>query len=137
MSLDEQLQAVYSELPTIACQRKCQDYCGPLIIPRVEFVNIELTGAVFDLRSMDHVDLSDKWKWMGKKKLVATPIEVCKMLYPNGKCRVYSHRPFICRIWGLINTPEMRCPHGCVPSRWLKDGEVRRFMERILAIKAS
>ena len=37
----ERLQAIYDELPTVTCQRKCQAYCGPLLIPRVEFVQIE------------------------------------------------------------------------------------------------
>jgi hypothetical protein len=38
-----------------------------------------------------------------------------------------------CRAWGMIDDPNMRCPFGCVPERWLTEKEVRSFMRRILA----
>lgn len=120
------------------CQRKCQAYCGPLLIPRIEYVQIEKTGAVFELSSIDTVQLSKKWRWMDKSKLVATRPGLdmrCTMLYPTGKCRVYADRPLVCRIWGLIDDPEMRCPYGCVPERWLTDKEVRSLMELIMRIQ--
>lgn len=119
------------------CQRKCQAYCGPLLIPRVEYVQIEKTGAVFELSGIATVELSKKWKWMDKSKLVQTqagPELRCTMLYPTGKCRVYADRPLVCRFWGLIDDPEMRCPFGCVPERWLTDKEVRSLVQRILEI---
>jgi Fe-S-cluster containining protein len=134
----ERLQKIYDELPSIECQRKCQQFCGPLLIPRTEYVNIEKTGAVFELSAVSQVELDRRWAWMDKTKLVATiPIPgtvSCTMLYPNGKCRIYEKRPLVCRGWGLIDVQGMRCPFGCKPSRWVTEKEFRSLMERILAI---
>jgi hypothetical protein len=44
----------------------------------------------------------------------------------TGKCKVYSIRPTICRLWGLVR--KMACPWGCVPERWLSDDEARRII---------
>jgi Fe-S-cluster containining protein len=139
METGEKLQAIYAELPKIDCKRKCQGACGPLLIPRVENVQIEKAGAIFDLSSIKDVELSEKWAWMDRTKLVATrPIPGsldCSMLYPSGKCRVYAIRPLVCRVWGMIDEPEMRCPFGCVPDRWLTGKEVRSLFERVLGIE--
>jgi Fe-S-cluster containining protein len=138
MTAAEQLQAIYAELPKMECKRKCQESCGPLLIPRIEYVQIEKTGAVFNLSSIDAVQLDRRWQWMPKKKLVATaPMPGtlnCSMLYPSGKCRVYEHRPFVCRTWGMIDDPNMRCPFGCKPEKWMTVKEAQAMMRRILEV---
>lgn len=139
LTAEEQLQAIYAELPTVECKRLCQAYCGPLVMPRVECVQIEKTGAIFTLAPISSVELDEHWDWMPKDKLVATiPREGsldCTMLYQNGKCRVYAKRPLICRIWGMHDSPLMRCPHGCIPDRWLSLKEISGLMKRILEIQ--
>jgi uncharacterized protein len=138
-TIDEQLQAIYAELPTMDCQRKCQEYCGPLLIPRVEFFNIENAGMVLSLGPISAVQLGPGWEWMDKKKLVATvpePDGHCSLLYPTGKCRIYDRRPLVCRIWGMVGDDvRMQCPHGCRPSRWLTNKEARVLTRRVLEIQ--
>lgn len=119
---EEQLQAIYAELPTVECRRKCQEYCGPLLIPRVEFVQIEKLNAFVQLAPISATVLGKEWKWMPKDKLVSLlPGHEghCSFLFPTGKCRAYAIRPLICRLWGMVDTPLLRCPYGCVPTRWV------------------
>lgn len=136
----EKLQAIYDGLPKVECRRKCQEFCGPLLIPRVEYVQIEKTGAFVSLgKPVTSVMLNKQWDWMPKDKLVALqPADLsnrCSLLYPLGKCRVYAVRPLICRLWGMVDTPLLRCPYGCVPDRWVTQKEVRELMLRVLAIQ--
>jgi Fe-S-cluster containining protein len=56
----------------------------------------------------------------------------CPMLSVNGRCTVYSVRPFICRLWGTIET--LACPEGCQPERWLSRTEAQEIFERLRAI---
>lgn len=57
---------------------------------------------------------------------------MCPMLAHNGKCRVYSVRPYICRLWGCVK--EMRCPQGCEPERWLTRDEAHEILKRLEAV---
>ena len=50
----------------------------------------------------------------------------CSMLAPNGRCTVYSLRPLVCRMWGVVRA--MPCPWGCEPERWLTDREAMKLM---------
>lgn len=104
--LDERLDALYAELPTIKCGGYCQDSCGPVEMSvrerqRIEAKHGEVTCGV------------------GPS---------CTMLRPDGTCRAYEIRPMICRLWGLMKS--MACPYGCKPDRWLTDAEAFMFLTR-------
>lgn len=111
--LDERLDALYAELPTIKCGGYCQDSCGPIEMSVRERQRIEGThGAV-----------------------TCGVGPSCTMLRPDGTCRAYEIRPMICRLWGLMES--MRCPYGCKPERWLTDAEAFMFLSRADAIGGS
>jgi|ERR1051326_7151292 Fe-S-cluster containining protein len=100
------LDALYAELPTIACQRKCHSACGPIFMSRVE------------------------WQRIIKKKGYeprATSID-CPLLV-SGLCSVYNVRPMICRLWGIVES--LPCPWGCKPQpRYLTHAEGHDFLLR-------
>lgn len=50
----------------------------------------------------------------------------------DGRCSVYVVRPLLCRLWGMVD--KMRCPHGCVPSRWPADDEIKAIFACYKAI---
>jgi uncharacterized protein len=133
----DSLEAIYAEIPRLDCQQKCQGCCGPLLVPKIEHRRIEQAGKIVTLASLAHVELNSMWKWMGKENLAAMQPDgnmSCQLLMPiTGRCTVYAIRPLICRIWGCIE--RMRCPHGCVPERWLTETEVRRMFEKILKLQ--
>lgn len=88
-------------LPTLVCQRKCQESCGPIAATPRERLHI--------LRTHHRVLAPDH---TGRR---------CRLLTTDGACSVYADRPMICRLYGLVES--MRCPHGCEPSRWLTEAE--------------
>lgn len=104
------IDAIYAELPKLNCKRLCQECCGPVFMEKVEWDRIiARVGYAPKVRE----DL------------------VCPMLGSNGGCKVYDVRPAICRLWGVVDNPMMKCPHGCEPDRWLTDIEADAILKRI------
>lgn len=102
----EALDNLYAGLPKIECKRLCQQACGPIMLTPLERRRIvSETGRI-------------------------PPIgpELSCPLLRDGACSVYEIRPAICRLWGLVDRPTMRCPHGCVPERWLSDPEAHAVL---------
>ncbi len=96
---DRELDALYAQLPAIACQGLCHDSCGPIDMSVRERARIiERAGPV-----------------------TCGPGASCSMLTAQRRCGVYDIRPTICRLWGLMRA--LRCPYGCEPQRWLSDAE--------------
>lgn len=104
-----ELEAIYKRIPEVQCRRKCQQACGPILMSAVEWQRIREQHYVGPLED----DLT------------------CPLL-ANGDCAVYSIRPAICRIWGA--TKRLRCPHGCVPTRWLTDEESLHIIKRLIKL---
>ena len=104
----ERLQALYAELPAIACRGLCHGACGPVMASRLE---VDRLGAAvaFHARTLS-----------------------CVFLGADLRCTEYDRRPMICRVYGMSRGLE--CAHGCVPSRWLSDAEGREFVAKAMAI---
>lgn len=109
------LDRIYASLPRIECQRKCGESCGPVFMSRIEWQRI-----------------------IARVGRVVTPTPeqaeslTCPLLTGND-CSVYDLRPVICRLWGLVDSPLMRCPWGCVPERWLSDEEAETVLRAVEA----
>ena len=93
-SQDDQLDALYGELPPMECRGKCTDSCGSVAMTQPENDRIRRAGVALPL-------------------LGAFGAEKCPALTGLGLCSVHPVRPMICRLWGM--TARMRCPHGCRP----------------------
>lgn len=111
-STSQQLDALYARIPKVNCKRLCQESCGPLGMSAFEAkVLAQLTfkkKPSVDLRTMTCCYLKD------------------------GACSVYARRPTVCRLWGTIqDVPHMRCPHGCVPDRWLTNQEAGEILRAV------
>lgn len=110
------LQEIYDSLPTIECQGKCQQCCGPIDLFPIERDTIVLKHGMPVTQNHPRVG----------------PI-TCSKLTINGRCGIYDDRPVICRLFGLVKA--MKCPHGCQPSRWLTDKEAHKIMDQIRALQ--
>src|SRR6266702_1885774 len=135
----EQLDELYATLPTVECKRLCQAYCGPLLIPKIEHCRLEEKRGFIPLTAGRVTVLNPEWKWMRVEELAPVRPDdglKCRMLMPVvGTCSVYKIRPLICRLWGMVDTPLLRCPYGCVPDRWLTNADVKLLMEKVLKIQ--
>lgn len=105
--VDERLDALYAELPTIACQGLCSDSCGPIEMSVRERRRIE----------EKHGPVSCGFG------------ASCTMLDGQRRCRAYAERPLICRLWGLMES--MPCHYGCKPEPgYLTDAESFLFLTK-------
>jgi Fe-S-cluster containining protein len=111
LNRDEQLDALYAELPTIECQGHCWDSCGPIDMAAGERARIREAG----------VDIP-------AGRFTVTGPKTCEALTWAHQCSVYDIRPLICRLWGLNR--EMVCNFGCKPSRLLSDRETYELIAR-------
>ncbi len=102
--LIRKVEAIYARVPRMRnCNRRCRASCGPIDMFRVEFRRIA--------------------EALGFEPPAHTPSGDCPMLDATGSCKVYEIRPLICRLWGAVDTPGMRCAFGCEPERWLSKAE--------------
>lgn len=109
----KKLEKLYATLPEINCKKKCGDFCGAIPVGPGE---------------EDYI--SEKY---GDENIPEPDDDLrCSQLTDGGRCSIHDRRPIICRLWGLIDNPKMRCPHGCKPERWVTDKEAHRLMDVII-----
>lgn len=112
MTLNDEIKAIYAELPAIECQRECWRACGPIAMSHAEADQVSAHIAEFPLRlPMEGND------------------NLCPALSLLGNCMIYEVRPLICRLYGLVQV--LHCPHGCLPEQWVSNREARNLMERL------
>jgi len=99
-----ELDAMYAEMPSLDCQGKCAESCGPIVMSRVE------------------------WERICEQVPPPPPIDLTCPLLVDDRCSVYAIRPTICRLWGMVEA--MPCEWGCKPSRVLTNVEGYAFLER-------
>lgn len=142
------LEALYASLPKLECKKKCQACCGSLQMARIESQHIEeKTGGMFT-EDLDVAVNPSRFLFVARPYYNVLPVlreMTCTRAEPNGDCqflmpvigtcRVYARRPLICRLWGMVNHPLMRCPHGCVPERWLTYEESQTLLRKVLEIQ--
>ena len=103
------IEEIYSRIPKIDCQRKCQSCCSFILMSDVEATRIDhLTGPI---------------------NFLAHP---CPALSVMGDCTIYDNRPAICRLYGVVR--RMTCPHGCQPETWLSDAEAKSILEELMEL---
>lgn len=110
--MDSRLKAIYDELPDVPCTGRCADCCSYIGTFPIERRVMRSAGRT-------------------PPRLAEGP---CPWLDFAGRCSAHELRPLICRIYGA--SEELKCPHGCVPERWLSPEEVRDYMTRIEALLA-
>jgi hypothetical protein len=102
---------LYDKLPVIECRGHCADACTAIEMSVRE--RLDLEGAIGQPCGVDGA---------GK----------CNALV-NGRCSAYALRPFICRMWGVVES--MPCPYGCKPAGGLMpDAEAFALLADAMAI---
>lgn len=109
MSARDVLERIYAKIPDVHCKGLCWHTCGPIAALPIEIARMEMrSGAAFYTR----------------------PDNTCPYLVER-RCSVYNLRPFLCRLYGAVDDPRMRCRHGCMPDRFLTQEEARELMKEI------
>jgi Fe-S-cluster containining protein len=114
------LDALYAELPTVACRGLCAISCGPVPLTDLEARRLQLAS---------HVKPRTVLKMLADGgPHTERPRERCIYLEAD-RCAVYAVRPLLCRVWGVVKS--LSCHHGCRPDRWLGDIEFVRIAQAI------
>jgi len=111
------LEALYARIPKMKnCNGKCEDSCTVIPVTPLEKERLEAAmGRVFGPVGLPP----------GKVR--------CSALV-DGKCSQYDIRPFICRAFGVVNHPFMKCEYGCKPERWLSGIELYSMINELHGI---
>lgn len=119
------LAEIYAQIPTIQCQRKCHAQCSVIPLEPLELVQVKAAlreeVPTVQLLNSGHLSMFDEER------------ECCPALNVFKACSAYEARPLICRLFGVVE--QMRCPHGCLPERFLTDEEVSNLARQIRAAK--
>jgi len=107
----KQIRKVYDGLPKVACKGLCDNSCGPVPATRLErkIINLPVLSPGFIQKSAD---------------------EGCPRL-KDKRCSQYEDRPILCRLWGIVDDPMMRCTHGCEVERLLTKEESHAVLDKI------
>ena len=93
------MQAIYDQVPPIpGCLGNCWISCGPASMTPWERRRLAVAGHPLTPEDEARKKPCDYW---------------CEALGPDGRCRAYSIRPLICRLWGAVDW--LPCPWGCKP----------------------
>lgn len=124
----EAIQAIYAQIPDIACKGYCHEQCGPIPVTDVE-LEAMARSAQRDLSVM---------QGPGHRRFLVVLHEPekgldCPLLV-NGQCSVYESRPLICRLMGV--TEGLPCRYGCKPERVMPNHEAFKLMAEVEDIAA-
>ena len=100
----EKIQELYDQIPQFDCNKSCHDCCGVVPWAKSEWDLIE------NKRGQKGMD--------------------CPYINPLGGCDCYDNRPFLCRLFGTVKTPLMRCPHGYKPNKMISKLQGRMLAKR-------
>lgn len=101
------LHELYAQLPTVHCKGLCADSCTVVPASELEQQIVAQQGFELNARSTKD-DLHPR----------------CPALGSLNQCRVYEDRPYVCRAFGVVGTPEsdvalrdqaLVCDYGCEP----------------------
>lgn len=103
------LQAIYDQVPKVYCKGLCTKTCTIAPCSAAERGQYAAKGL-----QPPQLDKSSKR---------------CSYLI-GGRCRIYSDRPLICRLYGA--TPQLKCIHGCkVEGGRIPDSKAKKLIKEI------
>ena len=101
---------LYQELPTVHCKGLCTESCGPIPLTALERI-------IMPQESPEPVGMR------------------CSFLSAEGRCLARVTRPLICRLYGAVDHPVMKCQHGCeIDPKPLTDDEAQEKIRQIRSI---
>lgn len=96
--LDDQLDAIYAQVPDVGCKGLCSPACTWIALLEIERDRITRRHGI---------TLQD----MQVRQVAPGTVRCHAFDFQTNRCTIYFDRPLICRLWGASeDTP---CPHGC------------------------
>jgi Fe-S-cluster containining protein len=108
------------KIPTFTCKSGCHECCG--IVP---FSTAERDKAAA-VRPLEQWEPFVNGSWVPTSALLTMK---CPFVTGQG-CAIYEDRPTVCRLFGAVDHPNMKCPMGCGPKRLMTDAQSREMIAR-------
>ena len=135
----EAVAALYREIPQVRCKGLCHETCGsiPVVDAEMPVFKKALKGPLQHTMPIPrHGERDSNGNIIPDGVLICGDKDItCPALTEDMRCGVYADRPLICRLYGVVNSPKMICPHGCTPERWVKNDEVGGWYSRLREIE--
>ncbi len=111
------------KIPSFACKEDCHGCCG--LVP----FNTKERDAIAKVRPMELWEPFVDGAWVPTAALATFS---CPFLTKDG-CGIYEIRPIVCRLFGAVDHPMMKCPEGCGPAKLIPEHKSRRLIARAAA----
>lgn len=111
----ELLRKLYAAIPNINCQGRCYKSCGPILFSKAEEKLITNLHGTFP-----HPDATLTCNFLDTE---------------SHQCRIYEHRPMLCRLFGAANTSLLKCDYGCTPEVALTAEQVGKLLQLAASIE--
>lgn len=108
------------DIPSFDCEPGCHACCG--IVP----FSTKERDLVAAIRPMEQWEPFMDGSWVPTASLATFS---CPFLTASG-CGIYEIRPMVCRLFGAVDHPQMKCPKGCGPAKLIPDSESRKLLAR-------
>ena len=134
----DSVRKVWNEVPEVRCKGLCHHTCGsvPVVNAELPIFKKALKGPLkvtFPIPGHGHLDT--KGNMIPGGLLICGDKDLtCPALTEDLRCSIHKDRPLICRLYGVVHSEKMRCPHGCVPERWVTDQDVGSWYDRLRKI---
>ncbi len=103
------LKAIYDQVPDAGCKGLCYHECSAI--------------------GMSKGELNEIVKETGKKPAIR--YEGSCIFLIDKRCSIYNFRPLICRLFGSVDSNNLKCPHGCLAKNPLKDQDSDKLIKAI------
>lgn len=121
---------LYARIPAIECKGLCPDSCGMVPMTAFEWARLVAAhGKVPGPRLADETDGRNWCPFLKKTEIQGDKPSHSETAPPFlATCEHYETRPLLCRLWGVVDDPLMRCPHGCTVDRLLTRDEANELL---------
>lgn len=131
----EAVLAIYAEMPQVRCRGLCHRTCGsiPVVAAELPVFKKALKGPLkntLPIPNSGGEDLNGN-TIPGGLLICGDKDLTCPALTEDMRCSIHASRPLICRLYGMVDNDKMKCPHGCVPERWVTNDEVGGWYDRL------
>jgi hypothetical protein len=104
MKKEQILYDLRKQIPSFTCIPGCHSCCGPVPLSKIEL------KAVRGIKKNPSIGLS------------------CPYECEKG-CAIYKDRPIICRLFGTVDDPLIKCPYGFMSENILNKIQANKIME--------
>ena len=115
------LRSLYDQVPKFTCKDGCTACCGAVPFSRAEKKLLVDSG---------------QWEVARHKALTTdrrpTGSPLCPFASSEKGCEIYELRPLLCRLFGAVSDPILKCPHNCGPATMLDSETARKIFKKWL-----